>query len=166
MRVDLQSTKNGTSAKLLIFKSRCEYCRRRVAVLYGGEIFACRPCHNLTYPCQRKSADDRARRRADKIRARPDWEPGILNGKGLKPKGVHWRTYRRLSAERDRICKACANWRSRSFWAACLPVKSIGVTAISPRPMDVASNRSAPHHRIPLCCTRSTMSISALSLPA
>ena len=100
MRVDLQSTKNGTSAKLLIFKPRCEYCRRRVAVLYGGEIFACRHRHNLAYPCQRKSADDQATRRADKIRAWLDWEPGILNGKG-----VHWRTYRWLSAEHDRFVR-------------------------------------------------------------
>jgi hypothetical protein len=24
------------------------------------------------------------------------WEPGILNGEGLKPKGMHWKTFRRL----------------------------------------------------------------------
>jgi hypothetical protein len=39
--------------------------------------------------------------RADKIRVRLGWEPGILNGKGFKPKGMHWRTYRRLTDEHD-----------------------------------------------------------------
>jgi hypothetical protein len=24
------------------------------------------------------------------------WEPGILNSEGLKPKGMHWKTYERL----------------------------------------------------------------------
>jgi hypothetical protein len=76
-------------------------CGRRVAILYGGDIFACRHCHNLAYPCQRESAVDRAKRRADKIRVWLGWEPGILDGKGFKPKGMHWRTYRRLTDEHD-----------------------------------------------------------------
>ncbi|MGH8579130.1 MAG: hypothetical protein ACREVK_03055 [Gammaproteobacteria bacterium] len=28
-------------------------------------------------------------------------EPGILNGNGWKPKGMHWRTFERLTAEHD-----------------------------------------------------------------
>lgn len=73
-------------------------CGRRVAVLYGGRVFACRHCHQLTYRCTRETDDDRACRRADTLRDRLGWEPGILNGEGCKPKGMHWRTFERLSA--------------------------------------------------------------------
>ena len=30
------------------------------------------------------------------------WEPGILNGEGLKPKGMHWRTFERAMERIDR----------------------------------------------------------------
>lgn len=76
-------------------------CGRRVAVLYGGSVFACRHCHKLAYRCQRETDDDRATRRADTLRHRLKWEPGILNGEGWKPKGMHWRTFERLQAEHD-----------------------------------------------------------------
>lgn len=76
-------------------------CGRRVAILYGGGIFACRHCYRLAYPSQRETADDRAARRADTIRRRLGWEPGILNGEGGKPKGMRWRTFQRLSAKHD-----------------------------------------------------------------
>ena len=82
-------------------------CGRRVALLYiGGGIFACRHCYRLAYACQRETADDRAARRADRIRVRLGWEPGILNGEGGKPKGMHWRTFNRLSAEHDAFANA------------------------------------------------------------
>ena len=71
-------------------------CGRRVAVLYGGSVFACRHCHRLAYRCQRETPDDRATRRADKLRIRLKWDPGILNGDGWKPKGMHWKTFERL----------------------------------------------------------------------
>lgn len=71
-------------------------CTRRVAVLYGGAIFACRHCYRLAYKSQSENSSNRATRRADKIRERLDWEPGILNGEGLKPKGMHWSTFERL----------------------------------------------------------------------
>lgn len=71
-------------------------CGRRAAILYGGAIFACRHCYQLAYPSQRENVDYRATRQAEKIRDRMGWEPGILNGEGLKPKGMHWKTYRRL----------------------------------------------------------------------
>lgn len=79
-----------------------ERCRRRVAILYFGDFFVCRHCQGLAYPSQREEAYDRAARRADRIREKLDWEPGILNGNGWKPKGMHWHTFRRLSAEHDR----------------------------------------------------------------
>ena len=78
-------------------------CGRRVAILHGGGIFACRRCHQLAYASTREDAGDRATRRADRIRARLGWEPGILNGRGLKPKWMRWRTFERLSEEHDRL---------------------------------------------------------------
>jgi hypothetical protein len=79
-------------------------CGRRVAILYGGRIFACRHCYQLAYPSQREAGYDRAGRRAEKIRARLGWKPGFLNGRGWdKPKGMHWRTFQRLAAEHDEL---------------------------------------------------------------
>ena len=76
-------------------------CGRRVAILYGGGIFACRHCYQLAYPSQRETWDDRAAQRADRIRDKLGWEPGILNGNGWKPKRMHWNTFERLTAQHD-----------------------------------------------------------------
>ncbi len=76
-------------------------CGRRVAILYGGAIFACRHCYQLAYPSQRETWDDRAARRADRIREKLGWEPGILNARGWKPKGMHWNTFERLTSQHD-----------------------------------------------------------------
>ncbi|MGE3907139.1 MAG: hypothetical protein AB7F36_14385 [Reyranellaceae bacterium] len=73
-------------------------CGRRVAILYGGSIFACRRCHQLAYESTREDGSDRAARRADWIRERLGWEAGILNGEGPKPKWMRWRTFDRLVA--------------------------------------------------------------------
>ena len=78
----------------------CPCCARRVAILYlGNPMFACRQCSRLAYASQRKSATDRAARRADKIRKRLGWPTGIANPIGCKPKGMHWQTYKRLTDE-------------------------------------------------------------------
>ena len=80
----------------------CPTCRRRVAVIYGaGRLFACRRCQGLAYASQNESGDDRATRRAGRIRKLLGWPAGILNGPGGKPVGMHWRTYQRLIAEHD-----------------------------------------------------------------
>ena len=81
-------------------------CGRRVAVLFGGSIFACRHCQKLAYACQRETADDRAMRRADTIRRRLGWGAGIANPAGSKPKGMHWRTFERLRAGHDAFANA------------------------------------------------------------
>lgn len=83
------------------FRCPAKGCGRRVALLYGGDIFACRHCFQLAYKSQRESNDGRAARRADKIRRRLGWMPGILNGPGRKPKGMHWRTFEQLRTEHD-----------------------------------------------------------------
>lgn len=81
-------------------------CRRRVAILFGGLIFACRHCHKLAYQCQQETDDDRAIRRAEAIRRRLRWEAGIANLEGGKPKGMQWRTFERLKARHDTFANA------------------------------------------------------------
>lgn len=76
-------------------------CGGRVAVLYGGSVFACRHCQKLAYKSQRETPDDRATRRADKLRDRLGWQAGILNHPGGKPKGMHWQTFWRMQASHD-----------------------------------------------------------------
>ena len=76
-------------------------CGRRVAILYGGSIIACRHCHGLAYRCQRETACDRAARRTANIRARLGWAPGILNDAAGKPKGMRWGTFERLIAAHE-----------------------------------------------------------------
>jgi hypothetical protein len=71
-------------------------CGRRVAILYGGDIFACRHCYQLAYGSSREDAGGRSIRRADRLRARLGWEPGILNGAGGKPRWMRWKTFQRL----------------------------------------------------------------------
>jgi hypothetical protein len=85
------------------FRCPASGCGRRVALLYigGSGIFACRNCYQLAYDCQRETTNDRVARRADKIRDRLKWKRGILNRNGYKPKGMHWKTYRRLTARHD-----------------------------------------------------------------
>lgn len=82
----------------------CPSCARRVAILYGaGKLYACRHCYQLAYSCQRETTDDRAARRADTIRRRLGWEPGILNGDGGKPERMRWRTFERLTARHQAL---------------------------------------------------------------
>jgi hypothetical protein len=76
-----------------------------VAILYGGGIFACRHCYQLSYASAREDSGGRAASRADRLRARLGWEPGILNGAGIKPKWMRWRTFERLAAEHDGFVK-------------------------------------------------------------
>ncbi|MDQ2091376.1 hypothetical protein [Marimonas arenosa] len=80
------------------FSCPAQGCGRRVAILYGGRIFACRHCHQLAYPSQREESYQRHQRRAEKIRERLGWGTGADTW-GPKPKGMHNRTFERLVAE-------------------------------------------------------------------
>lgn len=96
------------SCKVLLTWTRCNYggerawwlcpgvgCGRRVAVLFGGRTYACRQCHRLAYRSQRENEEDRALRRANRLRQALGWVPGIAHDDGNKPKGMHWKTYNR-----------------------------------------------------------------------
>ena len=99
--VHLEWTSCNLGGKRPWFLCPFHNCSRRVAILYGKGIFACRQCCELAYPSQREAGDDRAARRANRIRDKLGWKLGILHGKGWKPKGMHWSTYGRLTAEHD-----------------------------------------------------------------
>ncbi len=91
-------------------------CGRRVALLYGGGIFACRHCYQLAYESQRETDYDRAARRANKIRDRLGWEQGILNPKGWrKPKGMHWKIFEQLNRQHDYHQQTALNGIARKF---------------------------------------------------
>lgn len=110
-----QQTKHAYSVQLA--QSPCHYggsrswlvcprygCGRRVLSLYlVGDLFLCRHCHKLGYESQQVVQWDRLTLKADKIRDRLGWEAGILNGAGVRPKGMHWRTYWRLWSEHNRL---------------------------------------------------------------
>jgi hypothetical protein len=101
------------------FRCPVERCTRRVAKLYflSLGIFACRHCCDLVYESQREPADSRAIRRADRIRQRLGWKPGILNGPGEMPAGMHGNTFRRLIVAHEKQVQLAlaghARWAER-----------------------------------------------------
>ena len=69
----------------------CPRCGRRVAVLWGGEHYLCRHCHNIAYNSQRNDRHGRLLMRMRRIKKRlggEDW--------WRKPKWMHQRTYDKL----------------------------------------------------------------------
>lgn len=77
-------------------------CGRRVAILYGGRVFACRHCYGLAYPSQRQSRLERRMERANTLRERLGW-PLEECFWGHRPKGMHNRTFQKLVAELRRV---------------------------------------------------------------
>jgi hypothetical protein len=72
-------------------------CGRRVAILYGERIFACRHCYRLIYECQREAPHYRAMRRGYKLHERLRGFWGIEDGLPTRPRGMHQRTYATLA---------------------------------------------------------------------
>ncbi|MDF1806853.1 hypothetical protein [Hyphomonas sp.] len=77
----------------------CRSCNRRCRVLYGGAYFRCRQCYQATYPSQYETIRVRGLSRAERIRDQLGGEPGFLNPFPDKPKGMHWRSYRRIERQ-------------------------------------------------------------------
>jgi hypothetical protein len=79
----------------------------------------------LAYASQQQNPGARASRRAEKIRARlrgPASEPFRV-----KPRGMHWRTYRRLCEEAEHAEAAAESWFSQSIERAFNRVNELAI---------------------------------------
>lgn len=96
-QVHLLSTSCHLGGERLWFKCPAQGCGRRVAKLYCGGVFACRKCHNLSYPSQNEDKSGRAGRHLSRICNRLGWQNDGCGG--VRPKGMHKRTFERLVDE-------------------------------------------------------------------
>ena len=86
----------------------CPYCSGRCAIIYQANSgLACRKCYKLCYASENKTKSDRAIDGAVKLNRRLGFT-GDIYCYGKKPKGMHWKTFRKLVAKR--------NDYSTSFW--------------------------------------------------
>ena len=90
---------------------------RRAAILYAAHDFRRRHCHNLAYSIGNETVLERMSRRVDRICEQLAWDPGVLNAKSWKTKGMQWPTYRRLVAEPGRYAES--DLRSTSRLITC-----------------------------------------------
>jgi len=81
----------------------CPQCGGRCAVLYAAAGFRCRRCLALPYRSQRQRQRGRALLRANKIRGRMGWPPGLFAPDGQRPKGMHERTFARRRETLDQL---------------------------------------------------------------
>jgi hypothetical protein len=92
------------------FKCPARGCGRRVAILYGGRVFACRFCYQLNYQVQHEQPRDRSYSRAQKLHARLGGTGNITHDLPARPKGMHRKTYEglleRLLRAEDEIDRA------------------------------------------------------------
>ena len=107
-RIDYRYTPTNFGSRRMWFA--CPNCRRACGVLYGGRRFYCRQCWRLTYASQYEDWWERARSRAEKIRAKLG-QPGFIDIDSThdfpeKPKRMRWRTYRRLRAKDSQLMRA------------------------------------------------------------
>jgi hypothetical protein len=79
------------------FRCPARGCDRRAAILYLNGIFACRHCCQLAYNCQREPAHYRALNRAQAIREKLGGSGNMYEVFPKRPRGMHRRTYQRLS---------------------------------------------------------------------
>ena len=76
----------------------CPSCDRRCRILYGGARFRCRRCYRLKYESQYEPVFGRAASRVHKLRECLGASGSLDDPFPAKPKGMHWKTYRRLEA--------------------------------------------------------------------
>ena len=76
------------------------WCGRRAALLYlVNKYFRCRKCLGLIHASVNESKPDRAYRKMLKIRRRLGCSDDIMEPISFKPKGMHYKTFRRLLDE-------------------------------------------------------------------
>lgn len=94
---------------------RCLSCRRRCRIVYGGLRFRCRKCLGLRYESQYEPSFARDASRALKIRDKLGGRGGLDDPLPAKPKGMRWRTYRRLEDTDERLRRQWASGISAHF---------------------------------------------------
>lgn len=96
----------------------CKSCAGRCRVIYGGPRFRCRKCHQLKYESQYEPIFGRATEQRHKLRKRLGYVGSLEDPFPPKPKGMHWKTYRRLEARdqelEQRWCLDLAGWLERT----------------------------------------------------
>ena len=106
--------------RYLIFS--CSECHRPARVLYARYnsahhqiwFFVCRECAGITYQSTMGHRWDRSARRAEKLRARLNWQGG--GTVPIKPRGMHQRTYDRILgtlAYHEAVRKQGAGYRQK-----------------------------------------------------
>ena len=76
----------------------CPKCVLRVKRLYGAGVrYLCRHCHNLAHASTQERPGNRATRKNQKLRRKLGVEIGLGDWIGPKPKGMHYKTFERIS---------------------------------------------------------------------
>lgn len=115
----------------------CPSCLKKRAILYsGGAGFYCRACLRLVYQSQRESAGDRGLATAQTIRRRLGGSANMTEPFPRKPRGMHWRTYDRLS----RQARAAEARYDVEFW---IKMRQWNTLLGRPAEMPVADNLDA-----------------------
>ena len=81
----------------------CTKCHQRTSILYCAGLYVCRHCIGANYGSQLQQPIDRLFSRISDIRARLNWQQGVIHGIGERPKGMHNSTYERLVNEHEQL---------------------------------------------------------------
>jgi hypothetical protein len=81
----------------------CPKCHHRTSTLYCAGLYVCRHCIGANYGSQLQQPVDRLFSRADAIRQRLEWQRGIANPQGGRPRYMHHSTYERLINEHEQL---------------------------------------------------------------
>lgn len=96
----------------------CPSCNRRCRIIYGGSYYRCRKCYQLKYESQYEPVICRAAEQRHKLRKRLGQADSLDAPLAPKPKGMHWKTYRRLEARdrnlEERWCMDVTSWLERT----------------------------------------------------
>lgn len=93
-------------------------CGRRVAILYGGDFYACRHCHQLAYDSQREAPHYRALYKAQALSFKLGAQ-GCVGDPVIRPKGMHRRTFRRLKRRYEFLTRRM-NSLALTHFGACI----------------------------------------------
>lgn len=81
---------------------QCPGCCSRVGkITLSDKMFVCRNCGKLAYQSQRENTQHRLSSKAQILRKRLGGSLGALDPIPWKPKGMHWKTYRKIRGQID-----------------------------------------------------------------